>query len=131
MRRFLSAIFVFTFLSQSFAANIFSSASAVPGTKSVVLSWETKSETDVKSFVILRSNDDKVYIILDKKAAHGPGTKYEYFDQNVMFKDFSAVFYKIRAINSNGQTIEETSVRAIQNVSDMTVTWGAIKKLFR
>lgn len=131
MRKILPIIIILAFSVQLYAANVFSEASAIPSTNRVVLSWVTKSETNIKSFLILRSNDDKVYISLATKTAKGPGTRYEYIDQNVMFKDFSPVFYKIRALDSAGQMIEETAVIAHPNISGIFQTWGAIKKLFR
>lgn len=131
MRRILATIFILSLVSQLFAANIFSEVNAVPGTNRVVLNWLTKSESGVQSFIVLRSNDDAVYISLTKINAQGPGTRYEYVDQNVMFTDFSALFYKIRAIGKNGQIIEETSIIAHPNISGIFETWGAIKALFR
>ena len=131
MRRFLSLILIVLFASQLFAANVFSEVNAVPSSNKVILNWITKSESDVRQFVILRSNDDAIYISLSKTNARGPGTRYEYVDQNVIFNDFSALFYKIRAIDEEGRTIEETSMIVHPNISGIFKTWGAIKALFR
>ena len=131
MRRILLTIFLLGFSAQLFAVNIFSEVNVAPSTNKVVINWITKSETGVKSFVVLRSNDDALYISISKKSAKGPGTRYEFVDQSVMFKDFSALFYKIKAVDGNGQMVEETSVIAHPNISGIFRTWGAIKALFR
>ena len=131
MRRILSTFFILSMVSQLFAANIFSEVNTESSSNRVVLNWLTQSETGVQSFVVLRSNDDVVYISLTKINAHGPGTRYEYVDQNVMFTDFSALFYKIQAIDKNGQVIEETSIIAHPNISGIFETWGAIKAMFQ
>lgn len=131
MRRILTAIFLLGFSAQLFAVNIFSEVNVAPSKNRVVLNWVTKSETGIKNFVILRSSDDALYIAISKKSAKGPGTRYEYVDQSVMFKDFSALFYKIQAVDASGQTVEETSVIAHPNISGIFRTWGAIKALFR
>lgn len=131
MRRIVSAAIVLSFVSLVLGASVFSEVSAVPSTNRVTLNWVTKSESGVTNFIILRSSDDAVYISLAKKKCEGPGTRYEYVDQNVMFRDFSPLFYMVRAVNSNGQTIEESSMIVHPNISGIFKTWGAIKALFR
>ncbi len=131
MRRIVSTIILLSFVGLAFAASVFSEVSAVPSTNRVTLHWVTKSESGVTNFIILRSNDDAVYISLAKTKSEGPGTRYEYIDQNVMFRDFSPLFYKVRAVNSSGQTIEESSMIVHPNISGIFKTWGAIKALFR
>ena len=131
MRRILITLMVLSSVSVLFAANIFSEVSAVPSTNRVVINWVTKSETGVQRFVITRSNDDHVYISLKRINAQGPGTLYEYVDENVMFRDFSALFYKVKALDGSGHVIDETSMIVHPNISGIFRTWGAIKALFR
>ncbi len=114
-----------------YAASIFSEVTAVPGTNQVHLSWVTKSETNIRQFVILRSNDDKHYVEIKRLAAKGPGTRYEYVDQNVMFKDISPLFYKIRALDRAGNIMDESSLFVHPQISGIFRTWGTIKALFR
>jgi len=131
MRRIVPVFLILIFVAQLFAANVFSEVNALPSSNKVVLNWITKSESNVRQFMVLRSNDDAIYISLTKKNARGPGTQYEYVDQNVIFKDFSALFYKIRALDANGNIVEETSMIVHPNISGIFKTWGAIKALFR
>ena len=133
MRRTVTTIILLGFMSLLFASdvNVFSEVSAVPNTNRVVITWVTKSETGVQRFVIARSNDDKTYISLKRISAKGPGTEYEYVDVNVMFNDFSALFYKVKALDAGGQVVDETSMIVHPNISGIFRTWGAIKALFR
>ncbi len=133
MRRFLSFFIIITFVSSLLATSfVFKEYSAVPESNQVTITWQTKSETGVNQFIILRSNDDKTFIELTKMNAKGPGISYEYIDKNVMFKGSSALFYKIKAVREDGQMIEETeSMMVVPNLSGVYRTWGAIKALFR
>ncbi len=132
MRRILIPIFILGFTGLLFAADVFSNASAQPGANQVVLNWITKSESDVQRFIIERSNDGgDTYYSLHSIGAKGPGNLYEYVDINVMFKDYSAIFYKIKAVSPNGSVLDEEFLIAGQNISGIFQTWGAIKALFR
>ena len=133
MRRTVITLIIVIFFSLAFAGSIdvFSDARAMPGTNRVTVSWITKVEDGVHKFVILRSSDDVNYIELTKLNAKGPGTQYEYIDANVMFNDISPLFYKIRAIDKSGKTIDETSLIVHPNISGIFRTWGAIKAMFR
>jgi len=131
MRHILTILIVLALFTLAFAANIFSEVTAVPSTNRVTLSWVTKSETGIQQFAILRSNDDVHYIKLAGIDPKGPGTHYEYVDLNVMFKDVSPLFYKIRALNSQGEKIDESSLIVHPNISGIFRTWGAIKAMFR
>lgn len=119
------------FITSLYAASIFSECNAIPETDRVIITWITKEESGLKHFVILRSNDDRNYIELSKVNPQGPGTRYEYVDDNVMFKDASVKFYRVRAVANNGQVLDESSLIVHPNISGIFRTWGAIKNLFR
>jgi hypothetical protein len=119
------------FITSLYAASVFSECSAIPQTDRVVITWITKDESGLKHFAILRSNDDRNYIELKKVNPQGPGTRYEYVDDNVMFKDASVKFYKVRAVGNNGQVLDESSLIVHPNISGIFRTWGAIKNMFR
>ena len=131
MRKAFSILLLLLLISSLYAASVFSECSAVPQTDKVKISWITKSETGIKQFAILRSNDDVNFIELKKLNPKGPGTSYEYVDENVMFKDASRLFYKVRALGESGQLIDESSMLVLPNTTGMFRTWGAIKALFR
>jgi len=132
MRQKLTTVFLLVFISSLFAGVVFSEYSATPETDRVTITWTTKSETNIKAFSILRSNDDKTFIELKRINAQGPGTQYTYVDENVVFKDVSPLFYKITAIDRNGRIVEETDGMIVHpNISGIFRTWGAIKAMFR
>jgi len=132
MRRFLS-IFAVILVSFSFvfADNIFVECVASPSNNQVKITWTTRSEDNVAQFVILRSNNDNNYIEMARIAPKGAGSQYEYIDRNVMFKDISIFFYKVRAVDQNNKVIEEMSLIVHPSISDIYRTWGAIKAMFR
>jgi hypothetical protein len=131
MRKVLSVLIIIIFLTSAYAASVFSECTAVPQTDRVTITWITKSETGIKQFAILRSNDDVNFIELKKINPKGPGTSYEFIDENVMFKDASVLFYKVRAIAVNGSVLDESSMIVHPNISGIFRTWGAIKAMFR
>ena len=132
MRQKLTTLFLLIFVSSLFAGVVFSEYSATPATDRVTITWSTKSETNVKAFVILRSNDDKTFVELKRINPQGPGTQYSYVDENVVFKDISPLFYKIKAIDDNGRVVDESDGMIVHpNISGIFRTWGAIKDMFR
>ena len=114
-----------------YATSIFTECTAVPQTDRVIITWTTKSEVDIKYFSVLRSNDDVNFIELRKVNPTGPGSTYEFIDENVMFKDASVLFYKVRAVNKSNLAKDESRMIVHPNISNIFRTWGAIKAMFR
>jgi hypothetical protein len=111
---------------------IFSECSAVPQSDQISISWITISETNISAFIVLRSNDSQHYVVLKNLNAKGPGTQYEYIDENVIFKSSNKLFYKVRAVDKNNNLIEESPGLIVQTqLSDIHQTWGAIKAIFK
>lgn len=131
MRYKLIIIFILILISSLLASNIFSECSAVPQTDQVTLTWITSSENNIASFKVLRSNDSEFFIELKKVNPEGPGTTYEYIDENVMFKGSNVLFYKVRALDKRNRIVEESSMIVRTQVSDVKETWGAIKAIFK
>lgn len=124
----VSILVLFTSL---LANSIFSECSAVPQTDQVTITWITSSENSIASFQILRSNDSEFYVELTKLNPKGPGSSYEYVDENVMFKSSNTIFYKVRALDKQNQMVDESSMIVRTQVSDIKETWGAIKAIFK
>ncbi len=115
-----------------FAGIIFSEYSAVPTTDKVTVSWVTTSEEGVRHFIILKSSSQTDFAELKRVKPKGPGTSYDFVDENVMFKSGTALFYKIKAVGENDTVIEETDSMIVHpNISGVFRTWGAIKAMFR
>jgi len=113
------------------ADNVFVECIASPSNNQVKITWTTRSEENVASFVVLRSNNDENYVEMARISPKGTGSQYEYIDRNVMFKDISIFFYKVRAVDQNNKVIEEMSLIVHPSISDIYRTWGAIKAMFR
>jgi DUF1680 family protein len=132
MRRlFFGFAIVLLAVSWALANNVFVECSAVPSRNQVKITWVTQAEEGVKYFSVLRSTNDAHYVELARLNPKGPGSQYEFTDKNVMFKDISVFFYKIRAIGKNGKPLDETSLIVHPSISDIYRTWGAIKAMFR
>ena len=86
MRFKLVIISILILISSLLASNIFSECSAVPQTDQVTITWITASESNITSFKVLRSNDSDYFVELKKVNPEGPGTTYEYIDENVKFE---------------------------------------------
>jgi len=129
----LQIITLFLFVSFVFAGNaVFTEYNAQPDANQVVLSWITKDEAKVKFFIVKRSNDDKTFIELDRVSAKGPGSRYEYVDEDVLFENSNALFYKIIAVQKDETVVSSTeSMMVHPNISGIFRTWGAIKAMFR
>ena len=130
--RYSIPIIILLTASLAFANFIFLEYSATPYTNSVVIEWVTKSESDVEKFLILRSGDDKNFVEIGSVDSKGTGERYSYTDDNVVFKDSQTFFYKLRAVNSDDSSVEETQSLIVHpNISGIYRTWGAIKAMFR
>ena len=134
MQKILHPITIIILLSALvFAGTIFEQYSATPDNNRVTINWRTSSEIDVVSFVIKRSLGSDQYMEIDRISAKGEASEYTYVDDNVYFKTTQTYFYKISAINSAGEELEETEQPLIANpnISGIFRTWGAIKSMFR
>jgi hypothetical protein len=115
-----------------YGATVFSESSATPATNNVTVNWTTISEESVSRFIVLRSTDDRLFAEIGSVNVQGTGVEYKFVDNNVVFKGSQTFFYKIRAVNTSGGTIDETqSLMVNPNISGMFRTWGAIKLMFR
>ncbi|HED10203.1 MAG TPA: hypothetical protein ENJ10_05915 [Caldithrix abyssi] len=111
---------------------VFTEYSAQPEANKVVVSWVTSKEVGVKSFVIKRSMDNKTFIELSTVPAKGPGYRYEYIDNDVLFKGSNVLYYKVAGLSPTGEVISETTtMNVLPNISGLFRTWGAIKAVFR
>jgi hypothetical protein len=102
----------------------------IPNHNKMVITWKVSNENNIKQFNILRSTDDKNFIKIASVEAKGSG-EYTYYD-SFMGKTAQTLFYKIRIIDKNNKTVEESrSLTGNINLSGIKSTWGAIKAMFR
>lgn len=73
--------------------------------------WRTSSETEVSTFQVFVSNDNNNYQMLEEVSSlSGNSGEYEVFDRNDYY---GMKFYKIAAINQNGESIVDSSVLVV------------------
>jgi len=110
----------------------FSEYSAQPEANKVVITWVTGKENGVSAFLVKRGMDNKRFVDLVRIRAKGPGHRYEYTDQDVLFQGTNVLYYKVAALSPTGEVIAETGVmNVLPNISGIFRTWGAIKAVFR
>jgi len=132
MSRLFSIVLVLTLMTSLLAGGyIFTECKAEGGTDRVEVRWITASEDKVKEFSILRGRDVDNLGEIHRLNAKGPGSQYAYTDDEVVFRSAHVIYYKVRAIDSNGNILEEETVSAIPNVSGVFRTWGTIKAMFK
>jgi len=134
MNKKLIYLFVFIFISFVLADSVvFNENNAHPDANQVTISWITNDETNVKYFLVMRSNDNKTsFNSISQVNKQGPGYEYQYVDENVFFKNNGLIYYRIDAVNNNGTVVEASETMMVRpNISGMFKTWGAIKAMFR
>ena len=132
MSRIISTILILAFVSSLLAGGyIFTECTADGEADRVEVRWITASEDKVKEFAVLRGRDVDNLGEIHRMNATGPGSQYTYIDNEVVFRSAHVIYYKVRAIDANGNILEEESVSAIPNVSGVFRTWGTIKAMFK
>ena len=86
---------------------------------SSLLSWTTVAETGVVSFVIEKSSDSLSFTTLGTVAAVGAGSPYTLTDPNPAV---GTTFYRIRMVNSNGNTVATSPVREVAITRTAVIT---------
>jgi hypothetical protein len=111
---------------------IFREWSANPSSNRVTVTFDTKSETGVFKFRIMRSLDDRTFMPIGTLKPHGTNKKYEFIDKDVFKTTTQTFFYRIRAQREDDSIIEESgSCFANPNISGSAkATWGAVKDMF-
>lgn len=97
----------------------------------IVVEWKTGQETNIKNFVIERSNPPGAYSVIATIQPQGSNSVYSYVDKSA-YKTSDMVFrYQLNIVDNNGQvtTVNEASIS--QNISGVKRTWGSIKAMFR
>ncbi|MDD5089110.1 MAG: hypothetical protein PHI18_09995 [bacterium] len=96
------------------------------------IEWSTGGEQDVRSFVIERSGDGRMFSAIGQVAPTGSFSQYVFVDSSPLDADIEHTFYyRLRIVNRDGTAsysqIEEISLffSAVQQ------TWGSIKAMFR
>ncbi len=113
-------------------------ASADQSSGSISLQWTTSFEDGVRDFVIQKASQaNGEYVTLDRVAAKGSGSTYEYVDRAIYKTTSSTLFkYQIVAEDSEGNDVGSAQCTVVytfdQSLSGVARrTWGSIKAMFR
>lgn len=98
----------------------------------VVLSWQTTQQDDLKNFVIQRKALNGTYVDIATIYPEDD-MDYVYIDRNVYKTESSVYSYKLLIVEKDGRVSSlESYVRVSDsNISSVRKTWGSIKALFR
>ncbi len=119
-----------------FAATIFGGAeflriNARSVDNNINITFQTSSETNVKSFVVERKAYNGSFIEVGTVQPRSD-KNYEFTDKTA-FKSSSQIYiYRIKVIDADGNISHSWEVTVNhQNISSAKKTWGSIKALFR
>lgn len=97
----------------------------------VRLEWKTREEVNLQHFRIERKTPQNSFVEISTVQPKGNNSYYTYLDQSA-YKTTDMIFiYRLKIIDTNGQTSYSNEVTVSHNVSGVKRTWGSIKAMFR
>ena len=97
----------------------------------VRLEWKTREEVSLQHFKIERKTPQNSFVEISTVQPKGSNSYYTYLDQSA-YKTTDMIFiYRLKIVDSNGQTSYSNEVTVSHNVSGVKRTWGSIKAMFR
>ena len=125
-------VFVLIFSVLTFAGVILDSFTVTSRNDQVILEWRTQDEVNIEKFEILRKNQNTDFVKVTEVKATGSYSVYKFTDKNVLKTNSNNYTYKLRFIDTSGNTDGYSSEKSIMpNLSSVKRTWGSIKALFR
>jgi hypothetical protein len=98
---------------------------------SVVIEWQTVSETNLDHFVVERKAFNGSFMELGTVSPNS-AKNYEYVDQSAFKTSDQLYIYRIKVVDNDGSASYSNEVAVPHSVSGVVKrTWGSIKALFR
>lgn len=95
------------------------------------LEWKTREEVDLQNFKIERKTPQNSFVEIATIQPKGNNSYYTYLDQSA-YKASDLIFvYRLKIVDTNGQTSYSNEVTVSHSVSGVKRTWGSIKAMFR
>lgn len=95
------------------------------------LEWKTREEINLQHFKIERKTPQSPFVEIATVQPKGSNSTYTYVDQSV-YKPTDLIFvYRLKIVDTNGQSAYSNEVSVSHNVSGVKRTWGSIKAMFR
>jgi hypothetical protein len=96
------------------------------------LEWKTGEEVNLENFIIERKTPKSTYAEIATVEPKGSNSHYSYLDKSAYKMMSDLVFiYRLKIIDTNGQSSYSNEVTVSHNVSGVKRTWGSIKAMFR
>ncbi len=99
----------------------------------VVLEWKTRTESNVRSFeVVRRAGASGEYVTIATVEPRGGNSTYQYIDRSAYKESGTTYTYRLKISDHGSSQVSWSSeVSVSPNVSSVKRTWGSIKAMFR
>ena len=95
------------------------------------LEWKTREEVNLQHFKIERKTPQSSFVDIATISPKGSNSYYTYLDQSAYKTDNMLFIYRLKIVDTNGQTSYSNEVSVSHSVSGVKRTWGSIKAMFR
>jgi hypothetical protein len=98
----------------------------------IVLSWRTRSESNMNMFEIERkSSQNGSFSSLAQITPKGSNSTYTYTDRSAFKSSATTYIYRLKISDGSGNPGYSQEVEVKHSVSSVKRTWGSIKAMFR
>ena len=97
----------------------------------VRLEWKTGEEVNLQNFKIERKTPQSSFVEISTIEPKGSNSYYTYLDQSAYKSNDMIFVYRLKIVDSNGQSSYSNEVTVSHSVSGVNRTWGSIKAMFR
>jgi hypothetical protein len=97
----------------------------------VRLEWKTGEEVNLENFKIERKTPQSSFVEISTIEPKGSNSYYTYIDQSAYKSNDMIFVYRLKIVDSNGQSSYSNEVTVSHSVSGVKRTWGSIKAMFR
>ncbi len=95
------------------------------------LEWKTGEEVNLQNFKVERKTPQSSYVEIATIVPKGSNSYYTFLDQSA-YKTTDMIFvYRLKIVDTNGQSSYSNEVTVSHSVSGVKRTWGSIKAMFR
>lgn len=95
------------------------------------LEWKTGEEVNLQNFKIERKTPQSSFVDIATISPKGSYSYYTYLDQSAYKTNDMVFIYRLKIVDTNGQSSYSNEVTVSHSVSGVKRTWGSIKAMFR
>lgn len=105
--------------------------------RSITVQWRTSVESNIRTFEVERSTDNKTFRFLKSVTATGSNSEYRFVDEEAFMKgdgentQSTSYSYRLRIIGKDNSVSYSNQTNVSHAVSGVRRTWGMIKEMFR